>query len=214
MFVEMRRALDRGMSRFHRSDAPGFCDRNGRTRKAGPARSVAGGVALLLSLWGGAPLAQEKRPWIDPPADLSVAPAGPKSSEASPAPTENQKSASPNRTAVQTDEASPAAAEPKRSVAERNRPASAVASARKTRAAEAAVARKKRSVARSGTSRVVGGAGSRRFQTVEEALAAGYEVQTLRTIEFPGGRRITVLTRPDPETMRDLLERPHTLVPP
>jgi hypothetical protein len=45
-------------------------------------------------------------------------------------------------------------------------------------------------------------------------LAAGLEVRNLRTIVFADGRRITVLTRPDPETMRNLLEEPHALVPP
>jgi hypothetical protein len=43
-----------------------------------------------------------------------------------------------------------------------------------------------------------GGRGVRQFGSVQEAVDAGYVVMNLRTIEYPDGRRVQILTRPDP----------------
>jgi hypothetical protein len=50
---------------------------------------------------------------------------------------------------------------------------------------------------------------NRRYQTIQEGLDAGLEVMRLQTIELPDGRRIRVLTRPDPATMSELLAPPY-----
>ena len=39
-------------------------------------------------------------------------------------------------------------------------------------------------------------------------LPNGLEIMNLRTIELPDGRRIRILTKPDPETVRRVLARP------
>jgi hypothetical protein len=44
-----------------------------------------------------------------------------------------------------------------------------------------------------------------RFETVQEGIDSGLEVMTLRTVQLPNGRRIKFLTKPDPETMSQLL---------
>jgi hypothetical protein len=49
---------------------------------------------------------------------------------------------------------------------------------------------------------------SARAARVREGLNSGLQVMTLRTIEFPDGRRVQILTRPEPETMSELLGSP------
>lgn len=43
-----------------------------------------------------------------------------------------------------------------------------------------------------------------RFKTVQEGIDSGLEVMRLRTIEFPDGRRITILTRPEPGAVSEV----------
>jgi hypothetical protein len=50
---------------------------------------------------------------------------------------------------------------------------------------------------------------NRRFSTVQEAVDSGLEVMNLRTIEFPDGHRINVLTRPDPRSLSGILDQPY-----
>ncbi|WP_445503626.1 hypothetical protein [Microvirga sp. G4-2] len=49
---------------------------------------------------------------------------------------------------------------------------------------------------------------STRAARVREGLNSGLEVMTLRTIEFPDGRRIQILTKPRPGAMSELLDTP------
>jgi hypothetical protein len=185
------------------------------------------GAALFLSLCGAASavLAQEKRPWVDPPPETGATPQEPPVPADAGRPEPAAQTAAPKNapagernSAAQPEKAALAAPEPKRSAkdeAKRTRAEGDVTSTGSLRAPELTASRKKPSVARNARSRVADQTPSgRRIRTVREALAAGLEVRNLRTIELPDGRRITVLTRPDPETMRDLLERPHTLGPP
>ena len=48
-----------------------------------------------------------------------------------------------------------------------------------------------------------------RNRTVRSAMRAGLAVTTIRTIEFPDGRRMQIITQPDPETELDFLTRPY-----
>jgi hypothetical protein len=48
-----------------------------------------------------------------------------------------------------------------------------------------------------------------RNRTVRSAVRAGLAVTTIRTIEFPDGRRMQIITQPDPETELDFLTRPY-----
>ncbi len=48
-----------------------------------------------------------------------------------------------------------------------------------------------------------------RFETVQEGVDSGLELMRMRTIQFPDGRRITILTRPEPGTLSGLADEPY-----
>jgi len=51
--------------------------------------------------------------------------------------------------------------------------------------------------------------GRTRFERVQAGIDSGLEVMNLRTIQLPDGRRIRILTRPDPDSMSRLLAQPY-----
>jgi len=48
-----------------------------------------------------------------------------------------------------------------------------------------------------------------RFESIQRGIDSGLEVMRLRTIQFPDGRRITVLTKPDSTSLSEFLEEPY-----
>ena len=154
------------------------------------------GAALVACVMAtGSPgLAQAPRPWVDPPSDngaplpspvetkplAPVTPAAAIKPEKEPVTTQAEKSAE----TVGKPIAKPA---PKKVVAERKL-------RRPTR--EASVS----SRASQQQPRMT------RDERVRRGLDSGLELMTLRTIEYPDGRRVQILTRPSPSAMSELLE--------
>lgn len=163
--------------------------------------------------------AQPARPWVDPPPEAGAsapssvpAPAAPEAKAAAP-----QSSAPPASTAAVTDidektkepaqqrsEETSSAGERKpvtrRSATERRdrKPSREVTTAKSERQRQV---NQRRDMAEQ-TMR------STRAARVREGLNSGLEVMTLRTIEFPDGRRVQILTKPRPGAMSELLGPP------
>ncbi len=140
-------------------------------------------------------LSQSARPWVDPPSDNSaphpsvseprlVAPAPPSTPPDTTGSLQEPSANDPKQTAepIQKPAAKPV---PKRAVAEKKvrRPAR-----------EANVSH------RASQQRMT------REERVRRGIDSGLELMTLRTIEYPDGRRVQILTRPDPGAMSELLE--------
>lgn len=185
------------------------------------AASLVALIACASSAWAETPAG-----WVDPPdpADVPSSPPAPPTARATPAESasaparaaepepagrrESSRAARSERTrspqqSARTDRSaepdrshsrSAAAAAPKRSVqaklSGRRRLAAAVASRREVSRAERPI---------------VEGPVSTRVHTVRQALGSGLVVMRLRTLEYPDGRRVNVLTKPDPDTMQRLL---------
>jgi hypothetical protein len=159
------------------------------------------GAALVASvLAAGAPsLAQAPRPWVDPPSDngasqpraidtkpvapvIPVTPSTARRPEKEPVATEVQRTAEP---------AEKPAAKPvlKKAVVERKvrRPTREASVPSRASQEQLRMTREER---------------------VRRGLDSGLELMTLRTIEYPDGRRVQILTRPSPSAMSELLEAP------
>src|SRR5215211_119450 len=176
-------------------------------------RSVFGAAWLIAPLLGFSPAAaQEKRLWVDPPADLSTQ-AGPNAAipgaAARPAgrPTEPpEKPPGAQKSAIDS-EARPATkpdfAAPKTRTAA-SRSVGPAASTGKASRRHARLVRPESSpprvAARGGAARP---AQERRLSLAGRPL----ELMSLQTIELPDGRRLNVLTRPDPQMVEDVLQR-------
>lgn len=188
-----------------------------------PARLVTT-VSLLGLLGIASPLAQAGRPWVDPPADGGAAgqPASPSGAPApaagqpsgatAPAPRNDASSgvtefgaASPSLRPARkpaTSRSSPAVAQKRKA----SSPPAREARSRTPRRAGAALAERRAPATGSAfAGRGSEVAGSSRAQRVQEGLASGLELMTLRTIQLPDGRRVRVLTRPDPDAVSELL---------
>ena len=178
-----------------------------------------GALSLALGLAAAASPgnAQPARPWVDPPPEAGAstpspppAPAVPEAKAAAPQPdpastaaTAEGKEPMERRStgALSAAEQKPAAKTlPQRAVTERRdrKPSREVTAARSERQRQM---NQRRDLAEQ-TSR------SARAARVREGVNAGLEVMTLRTIEFPDGRRVQILTRPQPGAMSELLDRP------
>ena len=178
----------------------------------------AGPLLVLLAAPGA--WAQARSPWVDPPQNLAAPqtpaaepkgssnaapPADPETTASSPAPAGDSASrrrvASPGR----GTETLKAATTPRQSgtAPGRRDAASAVAARADSRRATLA----KRAPDPSARRLAVSERGLRgaRARALAEGLDSGLEVMNLQTLEGPDGRRITVLTRPTPRTMEDLL---------
>ena len=155
------------------------------------------GTALFACIMatGSPSVAQAARPWVDPPSENATSqpsltetrPATPAVPETPPAATGSIKepAAVEIKKVAEPVEKPVAKPTPRKSVAEKK--------VRKpTR--EASVS------PRASQQR------STREERVRRGIDSGLELMTLRTIEYPDGRRIQILTRPDPGAMSELLE--------
>jgi hypothetical protein len=191
---------------------------------AGELRRALGATSLLaLLVAGSAALAQTERPWVDPPSETEPTRLAPSSQAPSPAqvavPTAPSTPLDPEKTApaklaapqegtsriqAQTavrQRASMAKTPPQRKVASerRTRDVSSKAIAARPKLAEKAVTDDRAGMSRTNRQRLAG----------QAPVASRLEVMTLRTIEFPDGRRMNVLVRPNAEVARDLLDDPY-----
>jgi hypothetical protein len=158
--------------------------------------------------------AQETRPWVDPPSENGSSPSasGP-SSNPSPVETKPAAPVAPPATAtIDPGTDKPSAQQAAETV---EKPAAKPASKkavfeRKTRKptseanASNRTSRKRTAASNSGPSRQ--STRLSREERVRRGLDSGLELMTLRTIEYPDGRRVQILTRPSPGVMSELLE--------
>ncbi|MEZ0169722.1 hypothetical protein [Microvirga sp. TS319] len=178
-----------------------------------------GNVSLALGLIAGASTgyAQSSRAWVDPPPEAgaasssAAAPAISTSKPAAPHPpatdgnAASKTDAANRKQALQgTDEASPSVGEEK--PAAKTQPRKTVRENRDRRQQTRTAARGEPSIRSRRTADRI--SGPSRADRVREGINSGLEVMTLRTIEFPDGRRVQILTRPHPEAMSGLMEAP------
>lgn len=178
-----------------------------------------GNVSLAIGLLAGASSghAQSARPWVDPPAGSGEPSKAPPSA---PTPTAAQpeaprppseistaKDGEAGKQKQQQAEKPPSVQEEKPAVPP---PARKTVTERKERREKTrAAARSERSVqtaqprrAADRTTRLT------REERVRQGVEAGLEVMTLRTIEFPDGRRVQILTRPRPGAVSEFMDAP------
>jgi hypothetical protein len=177
-------------------------------------RSAFGAAWLIAPLLGLSPAAaQEKRLWVDPPADLATQ-AGPNAATTSAAPHPAGRSVEP---------AEKPAAAPKSALGAETRPTTKpVLAPPKTRTAASRSVGRAVSTAKaplrqarstrpesSPTTHVTARGGATRPAQDRRLSLAGrpLELMSLQTIELPDGRRLNVLTRPDPQMVEDVLQR-------
>jgi hypothetical protein len=167
--------------------------------------------------------AQSPRPWVDPPPEVGAPPSTPSS-----APVASETKPTTSQPALQPA-ATSAAAKPNEAAKEqaKQRTEEAPSSVKETQASKslprkALTERKDRRQTRSATSarserskqtvqrREVADQKPRgtRAERIREGVNAGLEVMTLRTIEFPDGRRVQILTRPGQGAISELMEAP------
>lgn len=200
----------------------------------GSLKHLIGAASLLTALTGAtAAWAQAGRPWVDPPADTSAtaktpsqmpAPAastsGPASQSEQKAPptaaseprTESAGTAQPTPS---TENSAVASESSSRKTADdgkirRSSKKSTVATGSKTPSKRKIVA-SDRSKA-SPTARISEAQrstrGGIRSAKLRDGINSGLEVMSLRTIEFPDGRRVEVLVRPSPRALSRLMDEP------
>ncbi len=183
------------------------------------------GTASLMALLASAStgLAQTGRPWVDPPAESAPSPhaSAPPASQPAPRAQPDQPKLAPSdqpassaaedatleqketrKSTASTQAAPPRAAATRKSVARGGPSKPGRVAERKPRSPtrEATVARREpqRMMANSQGPRGVS------YRNAQEGIAAGLELMRMRTIEFPDGRRITILTKPGRETLSEL----------
>lgn len=165
--------------------------------------------------------AQSPRPWVDPPPEAGAAPSRPhpapaanESKPATPQPAGASAIAKPDvsgkEQARQTKEASSPSASTNTSQSVKTPPRKAVVERRErrqNRSATASASRPRQTIER----REFAGPALQgtRTERVQRGPNAGLQVMTLRTIEFPDGRRVQILTSPRPEAMSRLTEAPY-----
>ena len=183
-------------------------------------------ISLLgLLAFGSAAFAQAERLWIDPPADLGARanpprpditspPAPPDVLRSSPSemppPQVEDAAARPSETGPQEPE-QPAAAIAEPTVEKNGATPESVTISRKTKHQAASASQRKKQAAVRAAARhaQTKRASTQRFRTVQDAVNSGLVVMNLRTIELPDGRRVTVLVRPDPRTLAEVMQRPY-----
>lgn len=198
----------------------------------GALKHLIGAASLLTALVGAnVAWAQTGRPWVDPPADVGAtgktAPQPPASSSTSPdhASQPERKSPPAGASEPRTESASTPQAAPatdQSAAAERPSPRKTVDSSRVRRSpARSAVVEgsnasvKRRAVAsnRAKTAPATKIREAERFDRdgnrsarLRDGVNSGLEVMSLRTIEFPDGRRVDVLVRPGPRALSRLMD--------
>lgn len=141
-------------------------------------------------------LSQAARPWVDPPLENGSSPSG-----ATPNAVETKPTSAPATPTAAKMEPEPTLKPPaKKTVVEKKQ---------RVPTREASVSsrpRQQRGVAVSSSAPLRQPMGLTREERVRQGLDSGLELMTLRTIEYPDGRRVQILTRPGPNTMSELLE--------
>jgi len=165
--------------------------------------------------------AQSPRQWVDPPPEAGTSTASPSPSANAHGPAVRPPASEANtRPVTQTDEtskgpssqpiqaASPSSTErplvkgPSRKVATEHR------ERRQTRSATAAGGERLQQLPQRRVFAKQSDPNTRAAR-IREGLNSGLEVMTLRTIEFPDGRRIQILTRPKPGSLSELTDPPY-----
>lgn len=171
-------------------------------------------AAILLAMVSSGQ-AQTARPWVDPPPETGVAPSPP-----APAGSEAKPAIAPASTPAPAQQAAPVVEKEKKgsqdaSVSGNEKPApktvqTKVISEGKTRAPNRAAAVRNDRLRQSAQRRDLAQQISRgtRADRIRQGVNSGLEVMTLRTIEFPDGRRIQILTRPSPGAVSELMTSP------
>lgn len=181
-------------------------------------------AASLIVLGATAAAAQASRPWVDPPAAAEAPPISSNPSSGSDeevwmppfttgsiAPKGADRQAATGPRAVQPRVIAPKASAQRVTDTDRDRRRAPVATSTNARKL-ATAAEKQTGLRRQGPDRRMAArspSSERRFKTVRDAVDAGYRIATIRTIEYPDGRRVQVMTRTDPGTELDLLDRPY-----
>jgi hypothetical protein len=155
------------------------------------------GAALVTCIMaaGSPSLAQAARPWVDPPSENATS----QSSVTETRPATPVAPSTPPVAAASAKE--PPAVEVKRTAEPLEKPAAKPAP--KKALVEKKVRRPTREASvspRASQQRMT------REDRVKRGIDSGLELMTLRTIEYPDGRRVQILTRPDPGAMSELLE--------
>lgn len=181
------------------------------------ALSFAAGLAAAVAA---APAgAQPAQPWVDPPSETGTsAPVA--------APTHEPQEAKPSPNASTPSASAPATVkveEPGREPTQRSSEATITAEQRKPlakssppklmRESKARKSPRSTATARNERPRQViqprdvadQAARTARAERVRQGLNSGLEVMTLRTIEFPDGRRVQILTKPRPGSTSEML---------
>jgi len=167
--------------------------------------------------------AQSPRPWVDPPPEAGAPPppssSTPVASETKPAtvqpapqPATTSAAAKPNETnrdqaKQRTEEASSSIQDTRASKSPSRKALTERKDRQQSRSTPPAKnERSKQTVQR----RELAAQKPRetRAERIREGVNAGLEVMTLRTIEFPDGRRVQILTRPRPGAMSELMDVP------
>lgn len=187
-------------------------------------------LAILASVPAVA-LAQSGRAWVDPPSELGkkersetnetstpvVSSPAPQQTVSSPQQESPAKLTAPSTEMARTpstsdvnEKTAESKAEPaQKATSSRSKASNRAASVRERpakRRASKSVAARKENVSRRMADRQ---RRTTRSATVRDALNSGLEVMSLRTIEFPDGRRVEILVRPDPRRVSDLLNEPY-----
>ena len=179
-------------------------------------------LALGLAAAASSGSAQPARPWVDPPPEAGAPAPG-----SAPAPSAPEAKAAPQSSALpaSTTAVTNVGEKIKDSAQQRSEEASSAVERKpvaKSSTQRAVTERRDRkssrevTTARSERQRQVNPRRdiaeqtmrSTRAARVREGLNSGLEVMTLRTIEFPDGRRVQILTKPRPGAMSELLDMP------
>ncbi len=160
--------------------------------------------------------AQPARPWVDPPPEAGSISQGSSStspnSAAKPLVPSSPAQAVKNVEEEQKDrsgQTKAAAASQEEKPASKSTPRKATSDSKARQPSRAVTARADRSRQTSQRRELAGSISrSPRAERIREGVNSGLEVMTLRTIEFPDGRRMQILTRPEPGVVSGLMGAP------
>lgn len=161
---------------------------------------------------------QSTRTWVDPPPEAGAAPppvlANPPAKETRPVTSQSPKPPAGMSAAAKSDESSNENATQQTkaasSVAPDTPPRKVATDRKKKRPARSVAESKERSKQASQRRDLADSrARSTRQAGIPDGRYSGLQIMTLRTIEFPDGRRVQILTRPQPEGMSRFVEAPY-----
>jgi type IV secretory pathway VirB10-like protein len=186
----------------------------------GPQLQWVGCVSLAFGLFAAASIshAQSPRPWVDPPSESAVpAPNSPAPAARETKPPAAQPPAPSTSTNVSAKEETGKEQAPQETLTSSTikdkseaksppRKAVTVRKDRSQRTRSTAVKNQRSKQAAQRREQAARTVRNARAERIREGLDAGLEVMTLRTIEFPDGRRVQILTRPQPGALSELMD--------